>query len=345
MAPKTRRLTKEIEKSPIRKSGRKIDKKSNKNNNKLENLENSDASTTKESKPNKASTTKLSTTKESTKESRTKERPSSKELRLKSAHPIITEQDIIESSSSQDLVELINSLTNTKQDEIFTKYRTKVQQELDNDHSVIEELTKTLQEKQSRIDQLERELESKRGDVYDVYESPIRKKKNIDLSTNLISRTISDLKSGNLSVNISVSSPSFKSLPYNLISHDQLSKELENIGFTLDMVELLTGLRIINFQEDDASFYFDVKQSNSSIFINYRLIISKSFASTAEISYVPTFLEEMDGEVDVEEVDNSRHLKAILPEYLCENLSFPYNTLGQFYGKVSRALSKHAASH
>lgn len=135
----------------------------------------------------------------------------------------------------------------------------------------------------------------------------------------------------------------------NAISQHQMTKELENIGFTLDMLELLTGVRVLNFQEDDHRYYFDVKQLSGDHHINYRLVVSKTFETTAEIHYVPTFLEALEEgyEPDPDEsmvlseiVANAQHLKNLLPDYLCENLSFPYNTLAQFYGKVSRALGK-----
>ncbi|KAK6453624.1 CSM1-like protein [Scheffersomyces xylosifermentans] len=256
--------------------------------------------------------------------------------KLKASHPIITEQDILSSDNSQELVELINGLVNSKQDEIFTKYKNKVQTQLDNDHRLIQDLNTDLLQKESTIEKLKEEIEQLKkaklaGPNRDIsidekeslYESPIRKKKTRKVEGSSGSK----------------------------ISPEQLTKEFENIGFTLDMLELLTGLRIVNFEEDDLKYYFDVKQSSSStadegIYINYQLVISKSFESTAEIRYIPTFLEALDSDYDEDEddggdvVENAKSLRQILPEYLCENLSFPYNTLSQFYGKVSRALNK-----
>ncbi|ODV79535.1 uncharacterized protein CANTADRAFT_25507 [Suhomyces tanzawaensis NRRL Y-17324] len=280
---------------------------------------------------------------------------SSVSKKLKS-NPIVTEQDIIKSNNSQELVEFINSLVNTKQDEVFTKYQQKVQSQLESDHELIEELNSTVIEKQAIIDNLIKELEEAKKvkypkllstnstvlDINDtngtkdqVYQSPIRKKK--------VKR---------------IDGMDTEESSSHLINQDQLSKELENIGFTLDMLELLTGLRITNFQEDGTRYYFDVKQtstssnsSTESIFINYRLVISKTFESTAEINYIPTFLEALEDDFEQDEDDsileidlirNANYLKRILPEYLCENLSFPYNTLSQFYGKVNRALNKRA---
>lgn len=243
-------------------------------------------------------------------------------------HPIVTEQDILAAHNNQQLVEFINSLTNTKQDQIFSKYQQKVQQQLDSDHELITSLSDQVSEKQTTIDHLLEEIRqlkaaaSKPNLLYQpkdiIYESPIRKKK----------------------------SPNG---PAHLIGQDDLSRELENIGFTLDMVELLTGVRVTNFHEDDDQFYFEIKQKSVSdlAFINYRLEISKSFEATAEISYVPTFLDALEKGYKVEDdsdeihpIENARYLKSILPEYLCESLSFPYNTLAQFYGKISRALNK-----
>ncbi|EGW33657.1 uncharacterized protein SPAPADRAFT_133618 [Spathaspora passalidarum NRRL Y-27907] len=241
--------------------------------------------------------------------SNTPSRPSSK--RAKGPISIITEQDILTTTDSEDLIELINDLTNTKQDEIFTKYQTKMQSQLENDHMLIQELQLELRRKNDTIDKLLDEIsqlkQSQSGEAELTFESPIRKRQ-----------------------------------PMNDIT---LTKELENISITLDMIELLAGVRVVNFQEDDSMLYFDVKQSSPPLFITYQLIISKEFEATAQVNYVPTFLDALENEFDhgddeVDIVENARFLKRILPDYLCEKLLFPIDTLAQFYSKVGRALHK-----
>ena len=117
---------------------------------------------------------------------------------------VVTEQDISNSDNEQ-LVELINNLVNTKQDELFAKYKAKVESQLENDHQLIEDLQAELKAKDDRIDALLEELSSLKQDPGMEFASPIRKK-----------------ASGRL-------------------NQDELAKERENICFTLDMIELLTG--------------------------------------------------------------------------------------------------------
>ncbi|EAZ62977.1 CSM1-like protein [Scheffersomyces stipitis CBS 6054] len=330
MAPKTRKTVQKVKPAPVEEVPhprvRKVSAKV------LESMTDVSASTPsmKKKNPSSPSTSKRSSSSSSA-------AVSALSKKLKASNPIITEQDIVSAENGQELIELINGLVNTKQDETFAKYKSKVQNQLNNDHQVIQELNADLLQRQETINGLLQEIKQLKNEVRTysssnsasmtvdgsldeskefVYESPIRKKINKKIKN-------SD----------------------TLISQDQLSKELENIGFTLDMLELLTGLRIVNFEEDESKYFFDVKQSGSNgqdeIYINYQLVISKSFATTAEINYIPTFLEALENDdEDQEQVDNANLLKEILPDYLCENLSFPYDTLSQFYSKVNRAVNK-----
>ena len=251
----------------------------------------------------------------------------------------ITEQDILSVQNNNDLMKIIHTLTNTKQDEIFTNYKKKSELQLQQKNQLINDMQQELNNKQKIIDKLLEEkpdnsllqtpMKKARNEPQNMYVSPIRRKKTAKQEQ-------------------------------EVINQDQLSKELETIGITLDMLELLTGLRIINYEEDDAKFHFDLKQtstngSGTELTIDYRLIISKEFTSTAEINYVPTFLNELednDSEADDIDVDdetmgpkrNAKMLLDLLPDYFCDNLTFPYNTLSQFYTKMNRALNKGAKS-
>lgn len=216
---------------------------------------------------------------------------------------VVTEQDISNSDNEQ-LVELINNLVNTKQDELFAKYKAKVESQLENDHQLIEDLQAELKAKDDRIDALLEELSSLKQDPGMEFASPIRKK-----------------ASGRL-------------------NQDELAKERENICFTLDMIELLTGVKVINFENTSDEYIFDIKQSSSvklGLTMHYQLVLASQ--PSPEINYIPTFLDALEGE-EVENYENAKILQKILPDYLCENLSFPFDTLAQFYGKVNRALNK-----
>ena len=251
----------------------------------------------------------------------------------------ITEQDILSAQNNNDLMKIIHTLTNTKQDEIFTNYKKKSEVQLQQKNQLINDMQQELNNKQKIIDKLLEEkpdngllqtpMKKARSELQNMYVSPIRRKKTAKQEQ-------------------------------EVINQDQLSKELETIGITLDRLELLTGLRIINYEEDDAKFHFDLKQtstngSGTELTIDYRLIISKEFTSTAEINYVPTFLNELEDndsesdeiDVDDETMDSKRNAKMLLdllPDYFCDNLTFPYNTLSQFYTKMNRALNKGAKS-
>lgn len=248
----------------------------------------------------------------------------------------VTEKDILAAQNSNDLMKIIESLTNTNQDELFNRYKEKTEVQLQQNSLLINELQEELQNKQEIIDSL---LQQKPGDV--ALETPMKAKNK---PQNMYVSPIRKKKTSNLEPGV--------------IHHDQLSKELETIGITLDMLELLTGVRIINYEEDESKFHFDVKQTstngdNTELSIEYRLIIAKEFTSTAEINYVPTFLKDIndsysdDIDVDDDSSDpksNPKLLMQLLPDYFCDSLTFPYNTLSQFYTKMNRALNKGAKS-
>ena len=244
----------------------------------------------------------------------------------------ITEDDILSAVSPQAVAKLINTLTSTSQDQLFTKFKTKAEAQIEHDQLLIRDLSKQLDKaqqelvnKQEEIELLEIKLQSAaptntpvKQTLQQKYVSPIRRKTGQNLDEN------------------------------DGLSADQLSRELELIGITLDILELLTGLRIINYEEDSSSFYFDITQSSTNateddddnrLTVNYRLIIRKDTAHAADISYVPTFLDNIDAG-NAAAKQRTRHLTNILPEYFCDNLMFPYNTLAQFYAKMGRALNK-----
>ncbi|KAK7681156.1 hypothetical protein QCA50_015771 [Cerrena zonata] len=238
----------------------------------------------------------------------------------------ITEAEIVKSKDVKGLIAIMNSLVNNEQDEIYNKFKKQNEEVISKDEEIIREMSEKIEQQQETIEQLigmipkkdsnesilqlnETPLKGKKlGEEYPdlsynntaqtTYESPIRKKKNI---TN-----------------------QFTNEP-ELINEDQLNKELKTISIILDMLELLTGLRIVNYEEDESKFYFDVKQ--------------KDFEIAAEVNYLPTFLNDLEDE-DEERRINSKKLLEVLPDYFCDNLTFPYNTLSQFYSKMNKALNK-----
>lgn len=245
---------------------------------------------------------------------------------------LLEESDVLKIQNNEELIDLINRLTNSTQDELFNDYKRKTEQQLKQSEQLVQEMNEELDRRQKIIDDLQRKSATKptagtpvkdnRDKTEDIrYMSPIRRKTDPKLGID------------------------------NRISKGELAKELENIGITLDMLELLTGLRIINYEEDENLFHFDIRQSSTrgtgdEITILYKLIIAKDFSDSAEINYVPTFLDALDESEDSMEVDefktreNAELLIKILPDYFCDKLTFPYNTLSQFYTKMNRSLTK-----
>lgn len=248
----------------------------------------------------------------------------------------ITEKDILSADSPAKLALLVSSLVSTQQDSIFERYRQTTRLQQSNDAKLISELRSELSAKQKTIEGLIVQIQNfqESGDVsvlssapavsstpqkgrrVEMYESPIRKRSESSL----------------------------------MIRQDDLANELKTIGITLDMLELLTGVRIINYEEDLDRFYFDVKQTSTNmedeaaaVSVEYKLVIKRKFEQTAEVTYVPVFLrtdkKSKGAELD-RRSDNANKVAKHLPEYLQDNLIFPYNTLLQFYTKMSKALNK-----
>ncbi|ODQ77467.1 hypothetical protein BABINDRAFT_16093, partial [Babjeviella inositovora NRRL Y-12698] len=121
-----------------------------------------------------------------------------------------------------------------------------------------------------------------------------------------------------------------------------------------DMLEVITGLRIHNLDEDEEEITFDCSQiandgaaSPESFNWDYKLIVSKLGTSAAnDILYIPdTNKEQLANLLRVKglgEGDRRRveRLQASLPSYFLDTLTFPYDTLPQFYQNLSKALNK-----
>lgn len=238
----------------------------------------------------------------------------------------VTEADILAADTLAKVVAFVNLLVASQQ-QLFERYKHTARLQMDADAQLIAELRRELENKQTSVDALLALLQRsaddggmtsstpQRGRAAQVYELPIRRR----------------------------SSP--------VLQQHELAGELKTIGVTLDMLELLTGVRIISYEEDRAKFYFDVKQLSTTsdndtdaVSVVYRLVIKRKFELTAEVTYVPTFLHSLELADDSAAASHAQAVAACLPEYLRDNLVFPYNTLLQFYAKMSKALNKSAKS-
>lgn len=235
---------------------------------------------------------------------------------------LVSESEIYATKTPAQISRIIHDLTHTQQDRIFEKYKRTAALQRANDSRLIELLRTELASKQDTIDVLTAQLRNDKGTgetitpkktrSKDLYESPIR-----------------------------------KSASSSMISQEELANEMKTIGITLDMLELLTGVRIVNYEEDKDKFYFDVKQSSTNmdndaaqVSIDYQLIIKRKFEQSADVNYVPLFLKNK--LKDATKASVAKRVTEHLPAYLHEDLLFPYNTLLQFYAKISKALNKTA---
>ena len=94
----------------------------------------------------------------------------------------------------------------------------------------------------------------------------------------------------------------------------------------------IDGVKVINFENTSDEYIFDIKQSSSvklGLTMHYQLVLASAQPGNQLHSDV---LDALEGE-EVEDYENAKILQKILPDYLCENLSFPFDTLAQFYGK------------
>jgi hypothetical protein len=113
------------------------------------------------------------------------------------------------------------------------------------------------------------------------------------------------------------------SAPSQANEQDFLENEL-----ILDMLEQIVGLRIHKVDDTEEALSFDCSQTGKNGVLDYRLTIFKQDSS--EIIYSPVPSEEEDHNV----------LTDYLPDYFFDDLTFPLDTLQQFYHKIYRGLNK-----
>lgn len=134
-----------------------------------------------------------------------------------------------------------------------------------------------------------------------------------------------------------------------LVLRRDLELELEQIGVIFDMLEVITGLRIHNLADGALTMTFECSQmalepqDEQPFTWDYRLVVQKG--ADGDIVYEP----EVDGEQlaalaqgDLDPADRVRveRMRRVLPDYFQDSLSFPYNTLPQFFSNLGKALTK-----
>lgn len=126
----------------------------------------------------------------------------------------------------------------------------------------------------------------------------------------------------------------------------ELERIIEKHETISDIIESICGVRVNDVNDSDSNnLVFDCTQGGYNGEIHYQLILSRALVSedpdgdTVEMIYNPIL-----GDDDSEESERVTELKQFLPEYFFENLTFPVETLPQFYQKLARALNKEPKS-
>lgn len=106
-----------------------------------------------------------------------------------------------------------------------------------------------------------------------------------------------------------------------------------------EMIELLCGTACLDYEENEKSIIFALRQSGTLCTLYYQLIINKSEPS--DLIYSPVQKKPQDWPTDsaISWKVNMDRLHSLLPEYLLDNLTFPSSNLRNFYRKISKAVN------
>ncbi|CCF60331.1 hypothetical protein KAFR_0J02670 [Kazachstania africana CBS 2517] len=115
-------------------------------------------------------------------------------------------------------------------------------------------------------------------------------------------------------------------------TQQQLKDKAENIDVIKDLFEHLCGVRVHKSYEDDTGLWFDTSQGSKKGIMDYKLGFVKGENASTEVIYVPLLKQRSTEEL--------KTLQGQLPSYMFDTLSFPLNSLNQFYIKLSKCLNK-----
>ncbi|QPG75889.1 hypothetical protein FOA43_003275 [Brettanomyces nanus] len=121
---------------------------------------------------------------------------------------------------------------------------------------------------------------------------------------------------------------------------EEALKEFDLFDSKQEIIELLSGASCVAYEENQKSIIFRLRQTGEICTLFYELVISKS--GLGELVYIPLLEKPKEWE-ETEEIDWETNLvnsRKVLPEYLMDNLTFPSNTLRNFYTKIARSVSK-----
>ncbi|OBA21001.1 hypothetical protein METBIDRAFT_170970 [Metschnikowia bicuspidata var. bicuspidata NRRL YB-4993] len=248
---------------------------------------------------------------------------------------------ILAADTPAKLAQLLQRLVATDQDRLFAQFRETSAQRAATDAQQIARLSASLEAKQNTIDALAQQAQELQNALAAAG----------DALPQAADSPAADTPQKRAAARHMYESPIRKKTADAWVHRSDVDDEFRTIAFSLDMLELLTGVRITNYVVDADRFLFDVKQSSTLsdhdtdvVTVEYQLLIQRDFQEKAEVTYVPVFLELLhNGAPDAELAARARdaaRVRGHLPLYLQLSLNFPYNTLLQFYAKLNKALNK-----
>lgn len=110
---------------------------------------------------------------------------------------------------------------------------------------------------------------------------------------------------------------------------------LDNLNIIKDFFAHLCNVTIHKFPiEDDTGLWFNISQRNDShsLTIDYKIGFVKNNVNKTEIIYIPILKKINSDQLIV--------LQKVLPDYMFETLSFPMESINQFYNKMNKCLNK-----
>ncbi|OWB63413.1 hypothetical protein B5S29_g4391 [[Candida] boidinii] len=218
-----------------------------------------------------------------------------------------TLNQLFQKKDLKNLTNILTELTNTKSERMLIEFKKTAEKRFNTSDKLISNLTKEITYLKTQLNNQKRDKTNELNEI-----------NKLKLENESLIKKIELLNSESLNLNNE-----------NLIKE----KNLNNTKF--EIIELLTGLICIEFNENQENLSFKLKQTGDSCILYYQLLISKNGSS--DIVYIP----DIDNIKDIEDsLKNKENLKTYLPDYLLDNLTFPANTLNNFFNKLSRSLNK-----
>ncbi|GMF06120.1 unnamed protein product [[Candida] boidinii] len=227
-----------------------------------------------------------------------------------------TINQLFQKKDLKNLTSILTELTNTKSERMLIEFKKTAEKRFNTSDKLISNLTKEITYLKTQLSNQKREKSNESAEINKL------KSENESLL-----EKIESLNSNNEVFKIEIEK--------NLNLNENIIKEKNLNNTKFEIIELLTGLTCIEFHENQENLSFKLKQTGDSCILYYQLLISKNGSS--DIVYIP----DLDNTKDIEDSSkNKENLKTYLPDYLLDNLTFPANTLNNFFSKLSRSLNK-----